>query len=178
MASAALRDGGEQGFEALVDRWYGSCVRLARLIGSDEVTAHRAAREAWLLLIARFSELPEEAPAHLVALRATIDALAAKLAAGEVSPAYDATAFEAEGTRWAGWWRDDTSPEAWKEQPADEALARALMELEPALAAVVVLRDVEGLDPNDVEFVLELTPSDQRELLHRGRAALWRTASR
>jgi len=177
VASAALRDGDEEAFAALVDRWYGSSVRLARLLASDETTAHGAAREAWLLLITRLSELPEEAPPHLVALRATIETLAAKLAAGDARPAYDPAGFEDEGTRWAGWWRDDGAPEAWQEQPADEELSRALAELEPATAAVVVLRDVEGLAPDEVELVLELTPSDQRTLLHRGRAALWKAVS-
>ncbi len=174
MATATLLDGGEEAFAALVDRWYGSSVRLARLLGSDEAAAHRAAREAWLLLVARLEELPEDSPPHLVALRATIETLAAKLAAGDGSPAFDPDGFEAEDTRWAGWWRDDRTPQQWQQQPADEALEQALTELEPAVAAVVVLRDVEKLTAEDVELVLELTPSDQRDLLHRGRASLWK----
>ena len=53
----------------------------------------------------------------------------------------------------------------------------ALSELDPASAAIVTLRDVEGLSPQDVERVLDVTPSDQRELLARGRARVWEALS-
>jgi RNA polymerase sigma-70 factor (ECF subfamily) len=37
---------------------------------------------------------------------------------------------------------------------------------------VVELRDVHGLDPTEVCELLDLTPANQRVLLHRGRARL------
>ena len=37
---------------------------------------------------------------------------------------------------------------------------------------VVVLRDVEGLDPAEVSALLGITDGNQRVLLHRGRAKL------
>ena len=84
---ATLLDGGEEAFAALVDRWYGSSVRLARLLGSDEATAQpRRPRGVARCSMARLDELPEDSPPHLVALRATIETLAAKLAAGDGEP--------------------------------------------------------------------------------------------
>jgi DNA-directed RNA polymerase specialized sigma24 family protein len=172
---AELREGGDGWFESFVDRWYGSTVRFARPLAGDDATARRAARDAWLSVIGRLRDLDDALPLHLVVLRATLEALAARPAADASGAAVAPDAFEAEGHRWAGWWRDDTSPEDWEQPPADKALARALDALDPATAAVVTLRDVEELSAEDVEAVLELTPSDQRALLNRGRASVWQT---
>ena len=171
--AAALR-GDDEAFSPFVERWYGSTVRLARLLSGDDETARRAARDAWLSVIGRLGELDGSAPLHLVVLRATLETLAAGPPAVAVNAPFDPDVFEVEGHRWAGWWRDDTSPEEWARPPADEALAGALAGLDPATAAVVTLRDVEQLSANEVEAVLELTPADQRALLHQGRAGVWK----
>jgi DNA-directed RNA polymerase specialized sigma24 family protein len=172
---AELREGGDGRFESFVDRWYGSTVRFARLLTGDDATARRTAHDAWLSVIGRLRDLDDAAPLHLVVLRTTLEALAEQPTAGAAGAAIASDAFEAEGHRWAGWWRDETSPEDWEEPPADEALARALEALDPATAAVVTLRDAEELSAEEVEAVLELTPSDQRALLNQGRAAVLQT---
>ena len=51
-------------------------------------------------------------------------------------------------------------------------LTTALGELPERQRAVVELRDVHGLDPGEVCELLDLTPANQRVLLHRGRARL------
>ena len=64
-------------------------------------------------------------------------------------------------------------------EPAPDELDGASMArerargLDPALAAIVVLRDVERLSPEDVQLVLDLQPADQHELLAYGRARVW-----
>jgi DNA-directed RNA polymerase specialized sigma24 family protein len=166
---------GEEAFLALVDRWYGSSVRLARLLGADEITARAGTHDAWLATIDHLGEL--DVPPHLVVLRATVESLATRFEAGETEPTLDPERFEARGDRWEGWWRDDRTPTSWERSPADDALERALASLDPASAVVVALRDVEGLAPEEVEVVVELTPADQQALLHRGRAAVWEALS-
>ena len=166
----------EDEFAALVDRWYGSTVRFARLLAPDETTARRAARDAWLAVIEQLPALQSETT-HLVLLRATLESLAARVTAGEPEPTVDAQRFEAEGHRWAGWWTDSGTPQQREHSAPDDELTRALGELDPATAVVVTLRDVEGLSAGEVELVLELTPSDQRRLLTKGRASLWTALS-
>jgi RNA polymerase sigma-70 factor (ECF subfamily) len=56
-----------------------------------------------------------------------------------------------------------------------EVIHRALQDLPEAQRVVVTLRDVEGLDAAEVCNALDLTETNQRVLLHRGRARL-RTA--
>jgi RNA polymerase sigma-70 factor (ECF subfamily) len=51
-------------------------------------------------------------------------------------------------------------------------LQRGLAELPPRQRAVVTLHDVHGLAADEVCAVLELSPGNERVLLHRGRARL------
>jgi hypothetical protein len=172
---ADLRHGGEALLTELVDRWYGPSVRLARALGADEATAHRAAQDGWLGVIAKLPELDGEKSLHLVVLHETLEKLAAgPTTPAELRPVVPADSFEAEGHRWAGWWRDASAPTAWKDRPGDGAIARALDELDPAVAAMVMLHDVEGLSPDEIEDVSGLAPAQQRRLLHHGRLAIVR----
>ena len=71
-------------------------------------------------------------------------------------------------------------PTPWEpgpEQSAEAAETRALLgaalhELPERQRAVVTLRDVHGLSSEEVCTALELSPENQRVLLHRGRAKL------
>jgi RNA polymerase sigma-70 factor (ECF subfamily) len=49
---------------------------------------------------------------------------------------------------------------------------QALAALPARQRAVVTMRDVQGFDADEVCAVLDLSPANQRVLLHRGRAAL------
>ena len=158
----------EEAFGALVDRWYGSTVRLARLLARDEATARRAAREAWLSVIAE-----EEALTHVAVLRATVETALVQTATRAAEPAVNPERFEADGHRWAGWWTEAGAPQDRESSPADEEVRRALAGLDPASAAVVALRDVERLSPEEVERVLDIAPADQRGFLAQGRAQVW-----
>ena len=74
-----------------------------------------------------------------------------------------------------GRWGAD-SPEhqvLWRETM--EVLQAALVDLLPNQQAVVTLRDIEGLDSEEVCRVLGVSDVNHRVLLHRGRAKL-RTA--
>jgi RNA polymerase sigma-70 factor (ECF subfamily) len=160
-------------FAALVDRWYGSTVRLARTLARDEDTARRAAVGAWIRTVNRSEET---GPAHVAVIRATIEEVASHLEAGDREAAVDPARFEPAGDRWGGWWREEGAPGTeWRIRPGGEALTGALRQLAAGPAAVVLLRDVERLPPAEVEAALGFDPDAQRALLHEGRSALRRT---
>ena len=109
---------------------------------------------------------------HVYVLRATLESLAMQVSPGKgrrVRPGD----FEAEGT--GGPAGGVTTEPRRTGTPAERGCALgALAELDPAAATILILRDVERLPAADVEQVLDLTPADQRALLHAGRAAIWK----
>jgi RNA polymerase sigma-70 factor (ECF subfamily) len=69
-------------------------------------------------------------------------------------------------------------PVSWGEAPEQRLLAKetlgrvqqAIEALPPIQSQVITLRDVEGWSAEDVCAVLELSPENQRVLLHRARS--------
>jgi DNA-directed RNA polymerase specialized sigma24 family protein len=149
---------------ALVDEHYGAMHRLARLVGRDPSAAREAVRAAWLNALARPDEITR---GRLVAL--VLTELAAPHPPERPAPAAAAHELEPEGNRWAGWWQDDL-PET--PDPEDEALEAAIASLPAGLAALLVLRDVEGLGAAEVETLLGHSPDRQLAFLQHARGAV------
>jgi MFS family permease len=83
----------------------------------------------------------------------------------------------ADDPEWPGHWADP--PRAWTELgirvDSDGAVAEvraAIVALPTELRHVVVLRDVEGRSPDDVQTALGLTPEAERTRLHQARARI------
>lgn len=166
---------GEAMLAALIDRWYGPTQMLARALAPDDDLAHRAVGAAWRRAIDRIDDPGAAIAPHILVLRATLEEVAAEIEAGGPRPAVEPARFEPEDHRWGGWWKDEAQPdETWPRPPRGEWLTAAIGTLEPAPAAVVLLRDVEGLAPAEVEAALGLPVDLQRKLLHEGRSGIWR----
>ena len=77
---------------------------------------------------------------------------------------------------WAGHWASPPSPlppeELLLASETRSHLAAAIGRLPPAQRAVLSLRDVEGWSAEEVCNVLELSETNQRVLLHRGRSSV------
>jgi RNA polymerase sigma-70 factor (ECF subfamily) len=79
---------------------------------------------------------------------------------------------------WADWWL--VHPASWAEVPEERFAAAevraeidaAIERLPPVQRQVVTLRDVEGWTAEEVCDVLDLSPGNQRVLLHRARSKL------
>jgi RNA polymerase sigma-70 factor (ECF subfamily) len=90
----------------------------------------------------------------------------------------DPRRFRAAGEPWAGGWTERGAPREWEPEAVllaaevMDVLASGLAELPERQRAVVTLRDVHGLTPEEVCTVLEINAGNQRVLLHRGRARL------
>src|SRR5262249_53739355 len=91
----------------------------------------------------------------------------------------DVNLFEQTGA-WRGHWREDQAPAGW---PVDavalleskelwETLERCLARLSPQMAAAFTLREIEGLDSDQICEILGITINNLWVLLHRGRARL------
>ncbi|MBW3593285.1 MAG: sigma-70 family RNA polymerase sigma factor [Actinobacteria bacterium] len=185
---AALRAGDETVFETVVSRYAPSMLRVARSFGLEIDAAEDAVQEAWLRVLRSLEKFEGRSSfrtwlfailANCARHRANNEREAVPVAGlGEetAEPAVDESRFfPAEHPRWAGMW--STLVDSWEDIPderllADEARERvvtAVDGLPERYATVFYLRDVEGWTSEEVCAILDVTPENQRVLLHRAR---------
>jgi RNA polymerase sigma-70 factor (ECF subfamily) len=183
---ARVRAGDRAAFGLLVSRHAGALLRVARSFVRNPATAEEVVQETWLgaltglasfegrasLRTWLFQILVNKAKTRLVREGRTVPFSA--LAAGEQrgEDAGGAELFDEAGA----WLRP---PQGWTEQDPERlalgaetlaAIEAAIQELPEAQRAVITLRDVEGLEAEEICNVLGITVSNQRVLLHRARA--------
>jgi RNA polymerase sigma-70 factor (ECF subfamily) len=180
----ALRARDEAAFARLVEQYGATMLRLARMFVRDRAVAEEVVQEAWLNVLRGIDRFEGRSSLKTWILRIlTNTAKTRGMREGRTVPfsaitddeaAVDPDRFLAEG-RWMGHWAaavpDWHLPEgrllASEERAVIEA---AIAELPPLQASVVTMRDVVGCDSTEVCNVLELSESNQRVLLHRGRS--------
>src|SRR4051812_19068338 len=184
----ALRAGDEEAFVTLVTRYHASLKRVARAYVSTDAVAEEVVQETWLALIAGldrfearasiktwlFRILANQAKTRGVRERRAVPfASLARADAGE--PAVSPDRFQGEGDAWPGHWA--MPPRPWQDPErrlasleAREHLRGAIAALPAAQQAVLTLRDVEGLEAEEVCELLDLSAGNQRVILHRARA--------
>jgi RNA polymerase sigma-70 factor (ECF subfamily) len=187
---AALRRGEEAAFVALVGRHQAQLMRLARTFVRDRSVAEEVVQETWLAVLNGIDRFEGRSSlktwifqilsnrARTRAVREQRSAPFSALAGDEREddPPVDADRFRPAGDRWAGHWA--AAPSDWGALPEERLLGRetleqvrdAIVDLPPRQADVLVLRDVEGWEPEEVCAALGLSPGNQRILLHRARS--------
>jgi len=193
----ALRAGDEAAFEALIERYHASLVRLAMLYVSDRAIAEDVTQETWLGVL---EGLPRfEGRASLKTWLFRILTNRAKTRGQRESRSIPFSAFwdpDAEPAEPAvspeRFLPDDNpvtphhwavKPAAWDEIPEEYFLTRetlahiqkAIEALPPSQREVITLRDIEGWTADEVCNALEISETNQRVLLHRARARVRRT---
>ena len=184
---AALLDrllaGEEAAFRALVAAYHNSLLRLAHTFVSDHGAAEEVVQETWLGVLKGLETFERRASlktwifrilVNRARTRGSRDGRTVNFSAME-DPAADRAdfldRFSADG-RWM------QPPTLWREQNPEEVLLsaetaaclhRAIAALPPAQRAVIIMRDVEGLESPDVCNILGVTETNQRVLLHRAR---------
>jgi RNA polymerase sigma-70 factor (ECF subfamily) len=188
---AALRAGDEAAFEALVDRYQSSLVRLARMYVRDRSTAEEVVQETWLAVLNGIDRFEGRSSFKTWLFRILTNRAKTRgqresrsvpfSSIGDPEePAVDPDRFRDAADQHPGGWRD--FPQPWEGDPEERLLAgetRALIldtieQLPPNQRAVITLRDIEGFDAEDVRNVLDLTDTNQRVLLHRARSKVRR----
>jgi DNA-directed RNA polymerase specialized sigma24 family protein len=165
---SALGRKDELAFGELVARNYPGMLRLASILATER--ARDIVRTAWSDLLA------EGSVAGHGSVRTWLLSRVLKLAAApmeRVLPAAMDGRFEAADHPWAGHWVESVMP--WPEDAANlqaAVTARSLRELPTLTAAVVLLRDVEQLQTDEVRSVLDLDADEQRVVLQDGRAGI------
>jgi RNA polymerase sigma-70 factor, ECF subfamily len=184
---AALRAGDEEAFAILVTRHHATLKRVARAYVSTDAVAEEVVQETWLAVIAGIDRFEQRASLktwifHILANKAKTRGVRerrmvpfASLAGAEDQPAVAPERFQRDGDAWPGHWA--TPPRPWEDPErrlasleAREHLRAAIAALPATQQAVLTLRDVEGLEAEEVCELLDVSAGNQRVLLHRARA--------
>lgn len=171
-----LRAGDESAFASLVRQYQPRLLRLAEATVGSRAVAEEVTQETWLAVVRGVERFEGRSSLktwlfHILLNRAR-SALSREQRAGRPDEGVELR-FDKSGA-WA------SPPEPWAdrvdERLAAEHLAARVQALLPKLPEgqreVVVLRDLEGMPPDDVGALIGVTDGNQRVLLHRGRTRL------
>ena len=197
---AALREGDEVAFVAVVRRYHTLMVRVARGYVRDARAAEDVVQETWLGVLGGIHRF--EARSSLktwifgilvkrAITRATKDRRQIPFSAlgaphdEDSGPTVDPDRFlPADHPRFAGHWA--AYPADWNVLPHDRLVSRetmtavrvAIEHLPDQQRSVIALRDIGGFSAQEVCQALDLSEVNQRVLLHRARAKVRETLER
>ncbi|HEV7263305.1 MAG TPA: RNA polymerase sigma factor [Falsiroseomonas sp.] len=186
---ARLRAGEERAYRELVRRHHTRLVRLAQTFCGVRATAEEVVQDSWVAVFTTIDTYAGTAP-----LRSWIAGIVVNKArargvrdgrmrsfsdflrdeGGEETSSLDESRFSSGG----GWaepplpWDGFTPERDVGGREVLELLGNALDTLPPAQRAAVLLRDVEGQEPQEVCRLLEISEGNLRVLLHRARTKL------
>jgi len=187
---AQLRAGDESAMAQLVDEWSPAMHRVARSFVGSAQSAEDVVQDAWLGMLnglARFegrSSLRTWTFSILVKRARTRGAREARtLPQPPLGPREALTSDDwcpGPGAERPATWSSIHAQSQWDTCPESVTLSRetlrqldrALSALPPRQRSVVTMRDVCGMDAEEVCAALNISPANQRVLLHRARAVL------
>jgi RNA polymerase sigma-70 factor, ECF subfamily len=191
---AALRAGDEAAFAALVRQHHAAMLRLAATHVPSRAVAEEVVQETWLVVLEGidrfrgdsslrtwlFRILTNRAKTRGQRERRSIPFADLASPGDDSASSVDPDRFVPQGSRYAGHWTNP--PNRWEGLPEDRLTSRetrvciddAIAELPLRQRAVISLRDVHGWTAAETCAILEISPANQRVLLHRARAVVRR----
>ena len=193
----ALRAGDETAFAWLLDRYHAPLHRTARMYVSTDAQADEVVQETWVAVLRGIDRFEQRSSLKTWLYRILMNiartrgvkesrSIPFSSAAGALEegaePTFDPERFRPpDDHEWPGHWA--AFPLDWEHQPESRLLAgetlalvgQAIADLPPAQREVLTLRDMEGWSSSEVCNALALSETNQRVLLHRGRAKIRRT---
>ena len=189
---ARLRSGDEAAFKQLIDEWSPVMLRVARGYVANRQSAEDVVQDAWLGVIRGLSAFEGRSSLRSWTFSILINraktrgaresrAVASAAVTGRDldGPTVDPGRFQGPDGRHPGGWTSTGAPRPWDE-PEGQALRREILDLVDRTLddlperqrLVVTMRDVHGMSSDETCAALNLSPQNQRVLLHRGRAAV------
>ena len=188
----ALRNGDEGAFSWLLDRYHAPLHRTARMYVATDAHADEVVQETWVAVFRGIDGFEQRSSLKTWLYRILMNiartrgvkesrtipfSSAAGAAADGAAPTFEPDRFRSpDDPEWPGHWA--SLPLDWEHQPESRLLAGETLgvvasiidSLRPAQREVLTLRDVDGWTSVEVCNALGLTETNQRVLLHRGRA--------
>ena len=191
----ALRIGDEAAFSSLIERYHGQLIRLARAFVPSQAVAEEVVQETWLAVLQGITNFEGRSSlktwifqiltnrAKTKGQRESRYVLFSDLAGSrdqENDIAIEPERFHTSGPL-AGHWV--FPPATWDEHTPERLLLskESLAQIEKVIHTlpsnqrqVIILRDIEGLDSEEICHILGITSTHQRVLLHRARSRVRR----
>jgi RNA polymerase sigma-70 factor (ECF subfamily) len=181
-----LRAGDEAAFMDLVDRYGPLMLRIALMHVSSRAVAEEVVQESWLGVLKGLDRFEGRSSLKTWILRIVANQARTRgererrtvpvsaLTPDDEEPAVDPSRFRPfDDPRYPGGWALPPAPLPEERLLAEETLARvreAIAALPPRQQEVILLRDVEGWEPEEVSEALGISDGNQRVLLHRARS--------
>jgi RNA polymerase sigma-70 factor (ECF subfamily) len=195
---ARVRGGDEAAFETLVERYGRPMLAVARAHVRSGAVAEEVVQEAWLGVLRGLDRFEGRSSlktwilrivANTAMTRGVREARSVPFSAldpGDEGPAVDPDRFQGPDGAQPGAWIANRAPSDWSDLPEAVLAARetvqlataAIAELPEAQRTVIALRDVHGYTSDEVCEALDVTPGNQRVLLHRARSHVRRALER
>ncbi len=185
----ALRSGDEAAFEALIGRYHGPLMRLGMTYLRDRGAAEDAVQETWLTCLKTLDRFEGRSSLktwifgillNVARSRRRKDSRILPFTSLFRRDGVDGRGATVDPLRFGsdGMW--STPPDNWSNVPESTLLDRetidhvraAIEALPDKQREVVILRDVAGLDADEVCGLLSISAANQRVRLHRGRASV------
>jgi RNA polymerase sigma-70 factor (ECF subfamily) len=182
----ALRGGDEAAFSRIVTEWSRPMLALARGFVSTDASAEEVVQETWLAVVKGLDRFEGRSSLRTWVYRILVNTAKSRgvrehrslpwssVAGEDAGPSLDPALFR------DGAWR--AAPGEWPEDVAVEGsvlagevrgrLESAIATLPERQRTVITLRDVLGMSSEEVSDLLEISPGNQRVLLHRARTAV------
>lgn|SRR5215211_534320 len=182
----ALSAGDERAFNEIVGRYHHAIVRVARSHVRTDAIAEEVAQDTWAALVTGIDRFQGRSSIKTWLFSIAVNKARTRSEREARTLPFSSLAFEDEDggaltveDRFGPDERWSSPPRPWEDPErrlgsleAREELRVALAELPQRQRLVVTLRDVEGLSSEEVCDMLELSPGNERVLLHRGRTRL------
>jgi RNA polymerase sigma-70 factor (ECF subfamily) len=185
---AALREGDEGAFEALMREYNASLLRVAQIYVASRAVAEEVVQETWIGVLSGIDRFEGRSSlktwifrilTNIAKTRGQREGRTVPFSALERPDAVPEAAVDPDrfrrpdDERWPGHWA--SRPEPWPEErllaaETREVVERAIEQLPPAQRAVISLRDVEGWSAEEARNALGVSETNQRVLLHRARS--------
>lgn len=187
----ALRNGDEAAFSSLVDQYHTRLLRLARAYVPSEAVAEEVVQETWVGVLEGIHRFEGRSSLktwlfQILTNRAKTRGKREKryVSFSETTPGSDQEddlALEPERFHTSGHLTGHWAlpPNTWDEHTPERLLLskEGMAQVEQAIHTlpanqrqVMILRDIEGIDSEEICNLLHITQTNQRVLLHRGRS--------
>lgn len=183
----ALRGGDEAAFTTLIREYGATMLRVALMYVSTRAVAEEVVQDAWIGVFNGIDRFEGRSSVKTWIFRILTNTAKTRAqregrsvpfsgisAADDEGGAVDPDRFLGDGERFPGHW--GAPPRRWGPDErllsaeAQRVVEEAIAKLPPAQAAVIRMRDVEGLDSEEVRNALDVSETNQRVLLHRARS--------